>query len=130
MARKFDNSQEAADKLLAEYLEDIHTFFDWEGIKQECLNSLEEDYENPNQLIGACYLGSIMDLFPSGKYYMPWTSNQTEEDTFQDEIYGEALDTVANEYGLYISSGETDPTDVLAYLVVDKGEENETESDI
>lgn len=129
MARKFDNSQEAADKLFAEYLKNIRELFDWEGLKQECLDNLEEDYENPNQLIGACYLGSIMDLFPSGKYYTFWTSNQTEGDTFQDGIFGEALDTVANEYGLYISSGENDPTDVLAYLVVDKDEENETEHD-
>ena len=124
-----DKAQEAADKLFAEYLKDIRESFDWEGLKQECLDNLEEDYENPNQLIGACYLGSVMDLFPSGKYYTFWTSNQTEEDVLRDEIFWEALDKVTSEYGLHISNGENDPTDVLAYLVVDKGEENEAESD-
>ena len=28
----------------------------------------------------AVYYGNILNIQPSGKYYMPWTTNQTEED--------------------------------------------------
>ena len=61
---------------------------------------------------GSAYLGSVMSIYPSGKYYMPWTTNQTADDVERDSRFGEALEAVASKFGGYIASGEGDPTDL------------------
>lgn len=91
--------------------------WDWESIKNEAIS-------NPHQYedgyIGSYYLGSVMSLAPSGKYYMPWTTNQTDEDVEKDQAFFEALDKVAEENGMFIESGEGDPTDVFVSINVDE----------
>ncbi len=62
--------------------------------------------------VGSCYLGSVMSIYPSGKFYMPWTTNQTAKDVERDSAFGEALDAVASANGGWVESGEGDPTDL------------------
>jgi hypothetical protein len=62
--------------------------------------------------VGSYYLGSVMSIYPSGKFYMPWTTNQTADDVDRDSRFGEALDGVASAFGGWIESGDGDPTDL------------------
>lgn len=62
--------------------------------------------------VGSCYLGSVMALTPSGKFYMPWTTNQTARDVDRDSRWYAALDKAATKYDGWIESGEGDPTDL------------------
>jgi len=62
--------------------------------------------------VGSCYLGSVMSIYPSGKFYMPWTTNQTAKDVERDSAFGEALEAVASANDGWIESGEGDPTDL------------------
>ena len=62
------------------------------------------------------YLGSILSIMPSGKYYMPWAcSNVTEEEAAKDEAFREALESEAEEAGLSLESGEGNPLDMFAF---------------
>lgn len=62
--------------------------------------------------VGSCYLGSVFSLTPSGKFYMPWTTNQTADDVERDSRWYEAAEAVASKHGGSIESGEGDPTDL------------------
>ena len=59
------------------------------------------------------YLGSVFSIFPSGKFYAPWTTNQTIRDVWHDRAFAEALESVLDEYGMWFESGEGDPTDLF-----------------
>jgi hypothetical protein len=62
--------------------------------------------------VGCYYLGSVMSLTPSGKFYTFWTTNQTSDDVDRDTRWYAALEAVANKYEGWIESGEGDPTDL------------------
>jgi hypothetical protein len=62
--------------------------------------------------VGECYLGSVMSLAPSGKFYTAWTTNQTSDDVDKDSRWYAALDKVAEKSQGWIESGEGDPTDL------------------
>jgi len=66
----------------------------------------EEPYE-------CYYLGSVLNLAPSGKYYMPWCTNATEEDREKDADWYEALEYEADKRGWWVFFGEGDPTDLF-----------------
>lgn len=111
----------AFDRLHAEYLAEIRAW-DWNAAKAECANNAEPDpdaYDDDAQ-VGRCFVGSILNTYPSGKIYAPWTTNQTDYDELRDEAFQEALETVADENGGWIecesgdvfyceSFSETDP---------------------
>jgi hypothetical protein len=60
------------------------------------------------------YLGSVMSLMPSGKYYTAWAnSNVTEKEAERDERERERMESAANEVGAWLESGEGDPTDIF-----------------
>jgi len=107
------------------YYAAILHFFDWPGIlRQSNMDALEHvtdrisdevmhtDGCDGEGHVGSSYLGSVMSLYPSGKFYMPWTSNQTNDDVDRDSRFGAALDKAASKHGGWIESGEGDPTDV------------------
>jgi hypothetical protein len=62
--------------------------------------------------VGSSYLGSVMQLTPSGKFYVPWTTNQTADDVERDGRWYAALEDVATKMGGWIENGEGDPTDL------------------
>jgi hypothetical protein len=62
--------------------------------------------------VGSYYLGSVLSLTPSGKFYMPWTTNQTADDVERDARWYAALEAVATKMGGWIENGEGDPTDL------------------
>ena len=63
--------------------------------------------------MGMCFLGTVMNVFPSGKFYTLWTTNQTTRDVDRDERFSIALNKAAELHGGYIENGEGDPTDLF-----------------
>lgn len=94
------------------YLEEIREW-DWDGIQADAL-------ENEGQV----WLGSIYSLTPSGKFYTAWvTGDLTEKEADMDEMWWDALETVAEEYGMSVSSGEYEPDHVYAFTDVEETED-------
>jgi len=61
------------------------------------------------------YIGSILNLAPSGKFYVPWSRNVTAKEADKDERFWEAFGKVGDKFNLYVEQGEGDPLDT--YLV-------------
>jgi hypothetical protein len=105
--------------LTAHYREEIGSW-DWAAIKAHALANItsENPDEESDDAVGSTYLGSVFALTPSGKFYMPWTSNQTRSDETRDGAWWDALDEIADEHGMWIEQGEGDPCDVFACTMV------------
>jgi hypothetical protein len=59
------------------------------------------------------YLGSVLSLSPSGKYYTPFANgNITAKEAKADEAWYAAMDRAAEKHGGSIESGEGDPCDL------------------
>jgi len=104
------------DILFQKYTAEIESQFNWEGIHAELdvgefLADQECEGDDPISLM---YVGSVFNLTPSGKYYMPWAcSNVTSKEALKDECWFEALNSVLEAHGLWSQSGEGDPCDVF-----------------
>ena len=116
----------AQDALEREYREEIGSW-DWRGIVADALSNMESDPDDDSQLIGACYLGSILNLYPSGKVYAPWTSNQTDYGVMRDEVFASVLEEFAEANGGWIGSSEGDGCDILFYITVPNPESEDSD---
>lgn len=105
-----------------QFKQDIASSFNWQYIKNAAIASAQESPDGE----GLCFLGTVMALTPSGKYYTSWAnSNVTDEEAELDEQWSEALGTVAEQYGLFVTSGEGDPCDIFVGISIDKDDESE-----
>ncbi len=104
-----------------QYIEQLKQQFNWENIKKEALANPQDAFIDGEIVREGCYyLGSVLSLTPSGKFYMPWAcSNVTEAEVLLDEEWWEDLEEVAAEYGMYIFSGEGDPCDIFAGCAIE-----------
>lgn len=97
--------------------------WDWAGIKEDLLAQLSQpDFcvEEFGQKRTETFIGTVSALTPSGKYYMPWAcSNVTEREAYRDEQWWAAFESIAESHGLYVTSGEGDPCDIMVGMVVD-----------
>ena len=86
-----------SDRLQKRYEEEIENWFNWETFKPSEI--VEDDY-------GDCsrqqWLGSQTALYPSGKVYAFWTTNQTGRDIIRDSAWQQAIDEVAARHGMFI----------------------------
>lgn len=91
--------------------------WNWESIKKDikesCLINENDEIE------GTSYLGSVLNIYPSGKLYTPWTTNQKRSDVIKDECFNDALEAVASEHGLFITGSDSDGCDVCAGMILD-----------
>lgn len=103
------------------YPEDIK----WEKLKKQI--EAEQPQEDPcGNTVKLVYLGSVMNITPLGKYYTAWAnSNVTEAEAEKDEEWWEDMEAAAEKHGLFVSSGEGDPTDVFIGLTVEEEEGGE-----
>lgn len=92
---------------------------DWEALKAEIEASDTIEDECGNE-VKSVYLGSVFSLSPSGKYYTPFaSSNVTVKEAERDEEWYAALEKTAEQHGLFIESGQGDPTDIIASKLVE-----------
>lgn len=96
------------------YTEEIGRW-DWDTLAEEVVQ--QEAYEGTRRLL----LGTVFAIMPSGKFYAPWTTNQTRSDITRDTAFFEALTEVAGEMGGWIESSD-DLCDIFFCVAVD-GEE-------
>jgi hypothetical protein len=103
---------------------------DWEDIRADLdLQRWEDDPTNPGTQTRRAFLGTVFDLYPSGKYHTASaSSNVTEEEAEADQDFAEMLDREADEHGLYVESGEGDPCDLFAVESRDIPESNAQEA--
>lgn len=105
--------------LKAHYKKQINEWNWWDMVCEARRNCSYNKYESPDSILASCYLGSVLSLYPSGKYYMPWCTNQTRSDVIKDEAFQEALEEVASGWGMYVTCGEGDPCDLYAQFCID-----------
>ena len=98
--------------------------FNWDEI-EKALNEAEPFVNEYGDVVRMVYVGTVFSLTPSGKYYMPWTSNQTQEDIEADSAWWEKVEAEAEERGLFFASGEGDPCDIFIGRIEDTEEEEE-----
>lgn len=89
-----------------DYRQEVLDSWKWDKIKAEISSNIYLDEEG--QPHGSMLLGTILNTYPSGKIYAPWTSNQTPEDINRDRQFNEALEAVAEEYGVHIDYFDCD----------------------
>lgn len=106
--------------LTKHYSEEIKQW-NWLGLVKEALSNCFYDSDN-RQIVASVYLGSVLSIYPSHKYYMPWCSNQTRSDETKDSCFQEALEEIANSYGLFVTGSDSDGCDILLQKIVDKSE--------
>jgi len=103
--------------------------WDWPGIVADAKGNpceLDQGEDTPR---GVCYLGTVMSIYPSGKYYMPWCTNQTSHDEQRDEAFGEALEEKAAEFHGWIETGEGDPCDLFFALTLEDENDRKAKDD-
>jgi hypothetical protein len=85
-----------------------------EVVKKE-LDEGEIFYDRDNDtLYQSYYLGTVFNIMPSGKYYMPWAcSNVTEEEAQKDEDFREKMEEELETINAYLTCGEGDPCDMI-----------------
>ena len=100
------------------YLKTIESW-DWGGLKKDCENS--EPYDDfGGCIVYPCFIGTVFQIMPSGKYYMPWCSNQTKHDVERDAAFYDAMEFFAEKHGLFVFSGD-DPCDLFVGFTEEKG---------
>lgn len=99
-----------SEKLKKQYSEEIESW-NWESLISELNES--EPFESDSGMHQEIYIGSVFSIFPSGKYYTFWTSNQTTKDELKDSIFSEMLENKLKSLGLYLTSGEGSPCDLF-----------------
>jgi hypothetical protein len=73
-----------------------------------------EVHEEEGRRFRSIYVGNLLSLVPSGKYYTPFAnSNVTEEEAEQDEAWFEAAEAELSPVHCYLESGEGSPTDLF-----------------
>jgi len=79
------------------------------------LDEADEQDDQDGCIVKRVFLGTVFDLAPSGKYYMPYAcSNVTEEEAMEDERWYEQADAELDTINAYMVSGEGDPCDLFA----------------
>lgn len=121
------------------------TGINWDEVRKD-LDSQEWETVEKDREERQVFLGTVFNLYPSGKYYMPFacgnvevckacaeadagpcdeTSTCTPPDDYDEEeeyhcevcrdsAFLNDLESEAHEHGLFVTSGEGDPCDILA----------------
>lgn len=97
--------------------------FDWPGLVKQARGLPCSEQGCALQVVSGeppmhmLYLGSVLSLSPSGKYYTPFAnSNVTFKEARVDEAWYAALDRAAEKFSGSIESGEGDPCDLFFAL--------------
>ncbi len=111
-------NHKALEKIKAQLTEE-HATWEANGKDLECDSIFYIDTCCPDFVVFGHYEGSVFNVFPSGKFYMPWTSNQTDKDVLKDEIWRETIEEELEKHGLSLEHGEGDPCDIFLTMGFD-----------
>lgn len=101
------------NKLYHKYYTQIKGW-NWPAIVEEAKKKKNTVIDFEGNRHGYFLLGSVFNTMPSGKYYTPWAhSNVTKEEAERDEIFLDALESIALRHNGWIESGEGDPCDIF-----------------
>ena len=75
--------------------------------------------DEPNLIEARLYMGQVMNLLPSGRFYPPWSPIESGIRD-RDHRWWAALERCADKFGLSVENGEDDPTDVFIAMYVDR----------
>lgn len=98
--------------LTKHYRKQIEIQYNFLQIEKDLRSNAYIDKYSPDCIRGSVYVGRVMSLYPSGKYYTGWTTNQTRNDVVRDECFHTALTEALEQRGMWLTSGEGDPTDL------------------
>lgn len=115
-------NQKILDDIEAVFAEQIRGRWDWDMVIAYAKRNVGEDEDG--NVAGRELLGSTLTITPSGKFYMPWSSNITHEEANVDTCFREALEAVAEEKGGWI---EDFSGDVFFAIAVEEEEDDESE---
>lgn len=104
-------------KILIEHYTNQISSWDWPKIKDNAYTNCRANDSN-DSVYGQSWLGTALGMYPSGKIYAFWTSNQTKADITKDECFIEALNKVAQDHEMHIDY--SDDGDLLACVTVDE----------
>ena len=108
---KFDRYEILTNKYRKE-IED----WNWKEIKKSALENVIADYDG--NVLGSCFIGTVFGVMPSGKFYMPWTTNQTRSDVIRDSCFMDALEEIAEKHGMFVTNSEADSCDMLIQCII------------
>lgn len=80
-------------------------------------------------IVRRLWIGTVFGVMPSGKYYMPWTTNQNQKDEQADGSFLERLEGMLNRAGCGLENGEGDPCDMYVVEYRDKQEAQDEPED-
>lgn len=110
------------DRLVSRYADLIESDFSWSDLVRLANdNMINDDPSNPFSILtGRVYLGTIMNLYPSGKVWTLWAaSNVSDIEQFKDQCFIEALDKIAEKFEGWIDSSDGDPCDLFFVMSID-----------
>jgi hypothetical protein len=111
-------TQDRADASLEKFYFDLYCDqidLAWELVKSECENNADP------KGFGSCYIGTVFDIMPSGKFWTFWArSNVDRVEAIKDTAYNTALAALAELHGGFVENGEDDPCDL--FVVCEIGE--------
>jgi len=84
---------------------------EYESVKDD-KEYLKTDYCEDDQYI-CVYYGDILYLNPSGKFYTCWTTNQTDDDVEDDQLFWDTINEIIEPLGLWVESGEGNACDIM-----------------
>jgi hypothetical protein len=89
-----------SEKLKERYAAEIKEGSIWAAIEADKFDSIQID-EGRN-ICRNWGVGEAINIFPSGKIYMPWTTNQNMRDVIRDQAFNEALEEAAEAAGVCV----------------------------
>lgn len=93
--------------------------FDLKSLEAEFGRAAVQEDDSGNR-IKFVFLGSVLALVPSGKYYQPWASgNVTEDEAEKDEAWYEQAEAELASIGASLESGQGDACDLFAVKVIE-----------
>lgn len=86
------------------------------AMEKEAWEPADEAFDggDPHDETRRVYLGSWLNSSPSGKIYMPWSSNITEAEANQDEDWREYTDAGLHAHGMFLEESDGD---LFAYQI-------------
>lgn len=81
-------------RILVNHYKDELRSVNWSDLIKNAYQNASIDPDNPDFIMCRELLGSVMSMFPSGKIYTFWTSNQTRSDIRRDQAYSDALNEI------------------------------------